>query len=64
MISRYISSGIHDIEAAIVRRKNEGYRAAASWYAEFPCKVVSLQDFADTVGRVSAYQGIMKMLTL
>jgi hypothetical protein len=34
-----ISSGIHDIEAAIVRRKNEGYRAAADWYAGFLCEV-------------------------
>jgi hypothetical protein len=34
-----ISASIHDIEAAIVRRKNEGYRAAADWYAGFLCEV-------------------------
>ena len=34
-----ISAGIHDIEAAIVRRNNEGYRAAADWYGGFLCEV-------------------------
>jgi hypothetical protein len=34
-----ISAGIRDIEAAIVRRKNEGYRAAADWYGGFLCEV-------------------------
>ena len=34
-----ISAGIHDIEAAILRRKNEGYRAAADWYGGFLCEV-------------------------
>jgi hypothetical protein len=34
-----ISTGIGEIEAAIVRRKNEGYRAAADWYGGFLCEV-------------------------
>jgi len=34
-----ISGGIRDIEAAIVRRKDEGYRAAADWYGGFLCEV-------------------------
>ena len=34
-----ISAGIHDIEAAVARRKNEGYRAAADWYGGFLCEV-------------------------
>ena len=34
-----INAGIRDIEAAIVRRKNEGYRAAADWYGGFLCEV-------------------------
>ena len=34
-----IGAGIRDIEAAIVRRKNEGYRAAADWYGGFLCEV-------------------------
>ena len=34
-----ISAGIHDIEAAIARRKSEGYRAAADRYGGFLCEV-------------------------
>ena len=34
-----ISGGIQDIEAAILRRKEEGYRAAADWYGGFLCEV-------------------------
>jgi len=34
-----MSAGIHDIEAAILRRKSEGYRAAADWYGGFLCEV-------------------------
>ena len=33
-----ISGGIQDIEAAILRRKEEGYRAAADWYGGFLCE--------------------------
>ncbi len=34
-----ISGGIEEIELAILRRKEEGYRAAADWYGGFLCEV-------------------------
>ena len=34
-----ISGGIEEIEVAILRRKEEGYRAAADWYGGFLCEV-------------------------